>query len=123
MVNRFRAIAISFVVASSSVGILFSVASPALAQQVVTCESNNGERNACSIDARGRIKLVKQLSNSSCEGNWGYDRTRIWVRNGCRAEFLIGDRRNDRYDNRRGRDNRYDRGGRDDRYDNRRGSS
>ncbi|WP_442948530.1 DUF3011 domain-containing protein [Nostoc sp.] len=89
-------------VASVSIGTVLGVAAPASAQEVITCSSQNNQRNTCSISTRGRVRLVRQLSDASCRGNWGYRNNRIWVKNGCRAEFLVGDRRNDRYD-------RYDR--------------
>lgn len=106
-----------------------SFAGKASAQEVVTCESNNGGRNICRVDTGGRARLIEQLSNSSCNGNWGYSRDAIWVRRGCRARFVVGsdrgryDRndRNDRYNRndryyRNGRYNRDDRYNSDDRY-------
>lgn len=134
MVMRLTKIAAIFMAASVSIGTVFSVVTPASAQEIITCSSQNNRRNTCSIPTRGRVRFVRQLSDSSCRGNWGYSRNRIWVRNGCRAEFAVGNNRNDRYDrngrsrngrfyrNRRndryGRDNYYriDRYGRDDRY-------
>ena len=102
-VNCLSTIAATFVVASFTLGTVFNVAAPAFGQQTVTCESNNRERNACSIDTRDSVRLVRQLSATSCQGNWGYGRGRVWVRNGCRANFLTGSHR----DNRSGRADRY----------------
>ncbi|MDZ4878169.1 MAG: hypothetical protein CLLPBCKN_007604 [Chroococcidiopsis cubana SAG 39.79] len=125
MVSRFSGIAIAFVMTSfTMVGTVLVVPTQASAQQVVTCESNNRERNTCRINTRGDVRLIRRLSNASCDGNWGYNRNRIWVRNGCRARFLVDNRRDRRY-NRRDRndrydwDGRYDRRNRDDRYDRR----
>ncbi|MBE9085869.1 DUF3011 domain-containing protein [Tolypothrix sp. LEGE 11397] len=121
MTMRFPLIAATFMATSLSLGAFLSMASPASAQQVITCESQNNRTNSCSIPGTGRVRLVRQLSNNSCRNNWGYSRNRIWVRNGCRAEFAIGNRRNnrnrryDRYD-RNDRYNRYDRYDRNDRY-------
>lgn len=57
--------------------------------QTIVCESNRGRRNHCTIDTRYGVNLVRQLSSSSCNYNWGYDQTGIWVDDGCRAEFSV----------------------------------
>ena len=60
-------------------------------QNLITCESNNGKRNFCPIgDPRQSVQMVRQISNSACiQGQtWGYDKQRIWVDRGCRADFL-----------------------------------
>ena len=86
--------------------------------RIVYCESDDMRYETCYLggDVR-RVYLQDRKSNSSCyEGrDWGYDRNRIWVRNGCRANFgvVYAGGYNDRYD--RGRDRDYDR-----RYDKRR---
>ena len=71
---------------------LLSVSSPALADSTIRCESSDGNWRACSVDTRGGVTLSRQLSRSGCwQGDtWGYDRNRIWVTNGCRAEFRVG---------------------------------
>ncbi len=58
----------------------------------VTCESSNGRYQSCAVDTRGGVTLSRQLSSQGCwEGDtWGYDRNRIWVTNGCRAQFHVG---------------------------------
>jgi hypothetical protein len=40
------------------------------------------------------VRLHRQLSRDACvEGQtWGFDRNRIWVDKGCRAEFEVGGR-------------------------------
>ncbi|WP_427161446.1 DUF3011 domain-containing protein [Aliinostoc sp. HNIBRCY26] len=113
MLRRFSVIATTLAVASS-ISTLLSFAPPASAREIVTCESVNNRRNVCYI-GRGRVRFIRQVSDASCRGNWGYVRDRVWVRNGCRAQFAVPQRYNrggryDRYD----RDNRYDRG---DRYE------
>ncbi|WP_416209835.1 DUF3011 domain-containing protein [Nostoc sp. LEGE 12447] len=116
MIMRLPIISITFLVASLTTGTVLSVAAPASAQEIITCSSQNNRRNTCAINTRGRVRLIRQLSNASCRGNWGYGRNRIWVKNGCRAEFSVGGRRNGRY----GRNDRYDRNdryNRNDRYD------
>ena len=53
------------------------------------CESPRGAYNVCPADARGRVRLVRQLSRAACiEGRtWGRERDGVWVAEGCRAEF------------------------------------
>lgn len=55
----------------------------------VTLESKDGNRVYKKVDIRGRVRLVKQLSDKPCVlgRTWGYDRNGIWVTDGCRAEF------------------------------------
>ena len=108
MVNRFFAIANAFAVASLTLGTVFITANPAQAQRIVTCESNNYGRQRCSVNTRGGVRLYRQFSRGRCNGNWGYNRNFIWVRNGCRAQFVIGNLRDDRY-NRRDRYDGYNR--------------
>ena len=57
----------------------------------ITCSSNNGKRVYCEADTRGGVRLVRQISGSSCQqgSTWGYDSRGIWVDRGCRAEFAI----------------------------------
>lgn len=57
--------------------------------QTIVCESSRNRRNHCTVDTRYGINFIRQLSNSSCNQNWGYDNRGIWVDNGCRAEFSI----------------------------------
>jgi hypothetical protein len=117
MVMRFSIIAATLMTASVSLGTLFGVTAPASAQEIINCSSNDNRTNTCAVPP-GRVRLVRQLSDASCQGNWGSRGNRIWVRNGCRAEFLVGNDRNNRNDRyyRNGRDGRYYRNRRDDRY-------
>ncbi len=64
---------------------------PLLEGQSVRCESVDGGERHCPLDARGDVRLVRQLSRTSClEGrNWGRDRQGVWVRAGCRADFEV----------------------------------
>jgi Protein of unknown function (DUF3011) len=78
----------------------------------ISCSSDDGHRHYCNADSRGRIRLVRQRSESPCrEGySWGSDGRGIWVDHGCRADFEVAGGRGDRdYD--RGRDDY--RGGQD----------
>lgn len=62
------------------------------ADRIIRCESRNGQYASCSVDTYDGVELTRQLSREGCwEGDtWGYDRNRIWVTNGCRAEFRVG---------------------------------
>ena len=60
---------------------------------IMMCESHRYKRNYCRVYLDGReVFLLRQLSKSSCQNNWGYDRNGVWVINGCRAEFVIEDK-------------------------------
>src|SRR5688572_425302 len=62
------------------------------ADRTVRCDSNDNRLRHCDADTRGGVRLLRQVSKSACvEGrSWGYDRSGIWVNNGCRAEFALG---------------------------------
>lgn len=57
--------------------------------QTFRCESKDGRYRQCDSGGRGRIDLVRQLSDAACiEGRtWGRERGGVWVDRGCRAEF------------------------------------
>lgn len=59
--------------------------------RTVSCSSDDGRKHSCPADTRGGVLLLKQRSESPCEQGrgWGFDRRRIWVDHGCRADFLI----------------------------------
>jgi hypothetical protein len=66
-------------------------ASSGLSQRV-RCESvqsNNFGRKYCPADTRGGVRLIRQVSGSTCSqgSSWGYDTHGVWVDNGCQAEF------------------------------------
>ncbi|MGH8026569.1 MAG: DUF3011 domain-containing protein [Pseudoxanthomonas sp.] len=65
---------------------------PSAKAETITCESRNGGYQSCAVDTRGGVTLSRQLSSQGCWQNdtWGYDRNRIWVNNGCRAQFDVG---------------------------------
>jgi hypothetical protein len=64
----------------------------ALADEV-TCESKGNKRAECDMDTRGEVRLVRQISKTTCvEGtNWGANRSSIWVDRGCAGVFASGD--------------------------------
>lgn len=72
--------------------LLFAGAGTAAAQDTIRCESQNGQYRSCSVNTSGGVTLSRQLSSQGCWQNdtWGYDRNRIWVNRGCRAEFRVG---------------------------------
>jgi hypothetical protein len=57
----------------------------------ISCSSNDGRRAYCDVDTRGGVRLVRQISGSSCQqgSTWGYDSRGVWVDRGCRAEFDV----------------------------------
>jgi hypothetical protein len=69
--------------------------SPALAAEsegyVIRCESKRDRDNYCTADTSGGVILRRTLSKADCvQGDsWDFDRTGIWVRKGCRAEFDV----------------------------------
>lgn len=67
-------------------------------RRTVRCESQNERYAYCPTYTTGRVRLQQQLSNTPCQqyATWGTDGdgSGIWVRNGCRAIFVVsgGDR-------------------------------
>lgn len=59
----------------------------------IRCESTGDKATYCKTHTTGRVELVKQLSRARCDqyDTWGSDDDGggIWVRNGCRAEFVV----------------------------------
>ena len=68
---------------------------PAPASAVFVCESIDGRRSHCPVDTSMGVNLMRQISDSPCVLNqsWGVDEHGIWVNNGCRAEFTLGNAR------------------------------
>lgn len=59
----------------------------------VRCESNKGRPRTCKAETRAGVRVAKQLSRTPCsEGDtWGVRPGEIWVKAGCRADFVLGD--------------------------------
>ncbi|KAF1697815.1 DUF3011 domain-containing protein [Pseudoxanthomonas koreensis] len=59
--------------------------------RLLTCESKQQQRRSCGTTITHGARLVRQLSGMPCtEGQtWGWDAGRVWVDNGCRAEFSV----------------------------------
>jgi hypothetical protein len=62
---------------------------------LIYCPSDYMNRAFCPVDTRDGVFIIRQRSEADCVFNrtWGYDRDRIWVDRGCRADFEIVDRR------------------------------
>lgn len=60
------------------------------AQRVIRCESKDGRERHCAASLRGAA-LQRQVSRAPCvQGrNWRWDRSGIWVKDGCRADFAV----------------------------------
>ena len=59
--------------------------------RVVRCESDNFRRRFCNIGPARDVRLVRQISRTTCvEGrNWGWSRDQLWVEGGCAGEFEL----------------------------------
>ncbi len=64
--------------------------------RTVRCESTNSRRVFCRVNTQGGVRILRQLSRSSCRQGrtWNYDSRGIWVNSGCRADFAIYTGRN-----------------------------
>jgi hypothetical protein len=73
---------------------LLGLAGAANARSVV-CESRDRGQHYCPADTSGGVSLAVQYSKASCRqgSSWGYDNRGIWVSNGCRAQFDLGNYR------------------------------
>lgn len=60
--------------------------------QLVRCESKDGSQEHCPVNTRGGVRVSRQISRAACiEGHsWRFDRSGIWVKEGCRADFEVG---------------------------------
>ncbi|MFK8010723.1 MAG: DUF3011 domain-containing protein [Marinicellaceae bacterium] len=87
-------------------------------QDTVKCSSRSYQRKACFADTSGGVRLLKQHSNASCRGNWGYTRNQVWVDNGCRATFQLNVHGNQNQHNNQGYNGQNQRGRTNNRFDN-----
>src|SRR4051794_22921048 len=60
---------------------------------VFTCSSDDGRLHSCRVNTDSPIQFVRQRSDAQCvQGQtYGIDRGGVWVTNGCRADFAVGD--------------------------------
>ena len=44
------------------------------------------------MNTNGGVRISRQISNTPCQRgrNWNFDRGGVWVKDGCRAEFVTG---------------------------------
>ncbi len=70
--------------------------------RTILCESRDRETEYCRADTRDGVRLTTQYSKAGCyqDRTWGYDRRGVWVSNGCRARFDLGDDRSDQLSSR-----------------------
>ncbi|MCS6924280.1 MAG: DUF3011 domain-containing protein [Candidatus Binatia bacterium] len=75
----------------------FSSGAGAGGEVTLKCESQGGRYRYCPTNARGRVRLLRQLSAAPCrqDETWGADRggVGIWVDRGCHGEFRVEHRR------------------------------
>jgi len=86
---------------------LFSTA--VFAAETFRCESKDNRRHLCSFDSFGRVEILRQVSIAGCiEGStWGREgRHRVWVSDGCRADFVVRRERDEDRDDHRDRERR-----------------
>jgi Protein of unknown function (DUF3011) len=60
-------------------------------RSTIRCESKGSQFTYCQLPNRGHVEVYKQLSSATCTygRSWGTERDRVWVSNGCRAEFAV----------------------------------
>lgn len=62
-------------------------------ERTIRCESVGEKYSYCPTNAEGEVELRKQLSKTDCReyDTWGSTGggSGIWVRNGCRADFVV----------------------------------
>jgi hypothetical protein len=85
--------------AAAAIAAVVAPARPAVAKppgrtaEVIECSSKQGGHRYCPTYAIGSVRLVEQLSKSPCRlyDTWGADGdgSGIWVRDGCRARFVV----------------------------------
>ncbi len=66
--------------------------------RVIRCESNDYQQQYCRADTRGGVWLQRQVSNSDCTRgrSWGFDDGGVWVSDGCKGDFAVGNGWGDR---------------------------
>ena len=76
--------------------------------RVLRCESIGSRSNFCRVETQGRVYVSRQLSQRTCvQGrNWNYNYRGIWVGGGCRADFAVVTRHDDRHGGGYGSSNR-----------------
>lgn len=72
------------------------IAAPASAQSNtrITCESWQFRYAQCPVPNAIDARISRVIAGDCRPGNWGYDRSGVWVNNGCRAVFDVAVRGN-----------------------------
>ncbi len=65
----------------------FGVPDNSHGRQTVVCESEPRSSQRCNINTRDGVQLTRQLSNTSCRGNWFSGNGFVEVKNGCGGVF------------------------------------
>lgn len=57
----------------------------------VVCEAPDRKRHECVADTAAGVQIVRQLGGKRCAygRDWGFEPSKIWVSNGCGAEFAV----------------------------------
>jgi hypothetical protein len=65
------------------------------AAAILYCASDDMGPNSCRVNTRDGVFIIRQRSEADCvfKRTWGFDRDRIWVDRGCRADFEVVDYR------------------------------
>lgn len=60
--------------------------------RILRCESRGAQANVCPADVSEGVRILRELRGAECEegDTWGVVDTGVWVKGGCRADFLIG---------------------------------
>jgi hypothetical protein len=60
--------------------------------QVACASSKAGERTHCPADTSAGVTLGRSTGSNACVlgKTWGWDQSGIWVSDGCRGEFVLG---------------------------------
>lgn len=65
----------------------------ASALRSINCASEGGRYRYCPAQTYGSARIDKKFSDAPCTfgKSWGYDAKGVWVSNGCRALFVLGE--------------------------------
>ena len=87
-----RSVAILIGVIAAALSCTATPAHAARGGTTLRCESVDAQPRTCAADTRSGVRLGRQLSRAACvEGtSWGAVPDGIWVKDGCRAEFVLG---------------------------------
>jgi Protein of unknown function (DUF3011) len=87
---------LTYVLAVLTLAPAHSLARHEQAERTVRCESSGEKPEYCRTHTTGSVELRRQLSRAPCReyDTWGADRdgSGIWVREGCRADFVVRER-------------------------------